>query len=235
MGTLTSIGRRRAARILFCVSIAMAGLSLMGGVAQAAVVSSWTLANDASDSVDGNTGSAQNVVFTGSEAVFNGTDSRITVPYNPNLSPSTADVTASVQVNTSYMPGTGRLDFDLIRSSPTGKMYMVELFPHGGKAQAQCIFRGSLNGTATHITLYAGPSLNDGMWHTITCTKTANQVTLTIATNDVVVGTWTAAIQIGTLTNRKNSVFALGYKPVPGGTDGDVFHGQMRNATVSIG
>jgi hypothetical protein len=117
------------------------------------------------------------------------------------------------------MPGTGRLDFDLIRSSPTGKMYMVELFPHGGKAQAQCIFRGSLNGTATHITLYAGPSLNDGMWHTITCTKTANQVTLTIATNDVVVGTWTAAIQIGTLTNRKNSVFALGYKPVPGGTD----------------
>ena len=42
-------------------------------------------------------------------------------------------------------------------------------------------------------------------------------------------------IQIGTIKNRKNSVFALGYKPVPGGTDGDFFHGQMRNANVSIG
>ena len=232
MGALTRIGWWRAARILFCVTVGMAGL---GGVAQAAVVSSWTLAKDASDSVDGNTGTAQNVVFTGSEAVFNGTTSRITVPYNPNLSPGAADVTASVQVNTTYMPGTKGFDFDLIRSSPTGKMYKVELFPHGGKAQAQCIFHGSVNGTATRITLHKGPSLNDGVWHTITCTKTANQVTLTIATNDAVIGTWTAAIQIGTIKNRKNSVFALGYKPVPGGTDGDFLHGQMRNATVSIG
>jgi hypothetical protein len=232
MGALTRIGWSRVARILFFVTAGMAGL---GGVAQAAVVSSWTLAHDASDSVDGNPGTAKNVVFTGSEAVFNGTTSRVTVPYNPNLSPGTADVTASVQVNTTYMPGTSGLDFDLIRSAPAGKMYKVELFPHGGKAQAQCIFHGSLNGTATRITLHKGPSLNDGVWHTITCTKTANQVTLTIATNDVVIGTWTAAIQIGTIKNRKNSVFALGYKPVPGGTDGDFFHGQMRNATVSIG
>jgi hypothetical protein len=63
------------------------------------------------------------------------------------------------------------------------------------------------------------------------CTKTTNSVTLSI--DGAAVGT--AAIQIGTITNRKNSAFALGYKPVPGGTDGDFFHGQMRNASVSIG
>jgi hypothetical protein len=236
MGTLTQTCGRGTARVLFALVAATVGfLSLMSGVAHAAVVSSWTLATDASDSVDGNSGSSPNVAFTDSAAVFNGTDSRITVLYNPNLSPGTADVTASVQINTTYMPGTGGADFDLIRSSPTGKMYKVELFPHGRKAQAQCIFHGSLNGTATRITLHAGPSLKDGEWHTITCTKTANQVTLTIATNGVVIGTWATDVAIGTIKNRKNSVFALGYKPVPGGTDGDFFHGQMRNATVSIG
>ena len=240
MGTLTHTCCRGTARGLFWLVAATAGLSLMTGVARAAVVSSWAL-NDPSgsatvhDSADSNNGTATDVTFNGSYANFNGTSSRITVPYNANLSPGTANVTASVQINTTYMPGTGSLDFDLIRSSPTGKMYKVELFPHGGKAQAQCIFHGSLNGTATRITLHAGPSLDDGVWHTITCTKTATQVTLTITTNNMVIGTWTAAIQIGTITNRKNSVFALGYKPVPGGTDGDFFHGQMRNASVSIG
>jgi hypothetical protein len=231
MGTLTQTCCRGTARVLFGLAAATMALSLMSGVAHAALVSSWTLATDASDSVGGNSGSSQNVVFMDSVAVFNGTDSRIKVPYNPNLSPGTGDVTASVQINTTYMPGTGSLDFDLIRSSPTGKMYKVELFPHGGKAQAQCIFHGSLNGTATRITLHAGPSLKDGLWHTIVCTKTTNSVTLSI--DGAAVGT--AAIQIGTITNRKNSVFALGYKPVPGGTDGDFFHGQMRNASVSIG
>lgn len=231
MGMLARTYSRRTARALIGLVTATMALGLMSGVAHAAVVSNWTLATDASDSVDGNSGSSENVVFADSAATFNGVNSRISVPYNPNLSPGTADVTASVQINTTYMPGTGSSDFDLLRSSPTGKMYKVELFPHGGKAQAQCIFKGSLNGTATHITLHAGPSLKDGLWHTIVCTKTTNSVSLTI--DGAVVGT--AAIQIGIITNRKGSVFALGYKPVPTGTDGDFFHGQMRNATVSIG
>ena len=56
-------------------------------------------------------------------------------------------------------------------------MFKVELFPHGKiKAQAQCIFIG----TTTRITVHAGPSLNDGNWHTIVCHKTSDQVTLTV-------------------------------------------------------
>ena len=203
----------------------------LGGVAQAAVVSSWTLANDASNSVDGNTGTAQDVVFTGSEAVFNGTTSRITVPYNPNLSRGTADVTASVQVNTTYMPGTGSLDFDLIRSSPTGKMYKVELFPHGGKAQAQCIFHGSLNGTATRITIKGTRKMNDGNWHTITCQKTATKVTLT--TDNIVENSQT--IQIGTIHLGKGKMFAIGYKPNTTAGGADHYIGAMKNLSVAIG
>jgi hypothetical protein len=220
------------------VGMAMAALP---AAAQAApmTVAQWPLTNvtKATDMTgNGHNGMASpTVTFTSDGAVFDGSSTRITVPYSAALSPGAADVTAQVEVRTTAMPGTGSLDFDLIRSSPTGKMYKVELFPHGGKAQAQCIFHGSLNGTATRITLHAGPSLNDGLWHTITCTKTPNQVTLTIATNGVVIGTWTAPIQIGTITNRKNSVFALGYKPVPGGTDGDFYNGLMRNASVAIG
>jgi len=184
------------------------------------------LATSAHDTADGNDGIAQNVVFTGSEAVFDGVDSRITVPYNPNLSPGSADFTTMVQINTTHKPGTGGTDFDLIRAAPLGKLYKLELFPHSGKSQAQCIYKGSLN----HITLHAGPSLNDGVWHTIVCTKTSNQVTLTV--DGIQVGS--ATITIGTITLRKNAIFALGYKPVPGGTDEDFFNGEMRNASVSI-
>ena len=68
-------------------------------------------------------------------------------------------------------------------------------------------------------------------WHTIVCHKTASQVTLTV--DGVVVGT--TNIAIGTINLKKNAVFALGYKPVPGGTDGDFYNGLMRNVSVSFG
>ena len=88
---------------------------------------------------DGNNGAVQNVVFDGSDAAFNGSNTRVTVPFAANLVPGFADVTTSIEINTTHQPGTGNLDFDLIRSEPTKNMYKVELFPHGKiKAQAQC-------------------------------------------------------------------------------------------------
>jgi hypothetical protein len=150
------------------------------------------------------------------------------VPFSRALSPGSADITASVQVNTTHEPGTGNHDFDLVRASPTGKMYKIELFPHGGvKAQAQCIFVGSANRTTVH----AGPSLDDGRWHTIVCRKTSNRVTLTV--DGKAVGS--ANVTIGSISLKKGGVLALGYKPVPGGTDGDFYNGRLRSASVSIG
>jgi Concanavalin A-like lectin/glucanases superfamily len=208
--------------------LAAAALAVAPAAAQAAVVATWPLTGDARDSSGhGHDGSAQNVIFDGS-ALFNGHSSRITVPYSGALSPGTADVTASVQVLTTHQPGTGDQDFDLIRASPTGKMYKIELFPHGSvKAQAQCIFIGSAN----RITVHAGPSLDDGRWHTIVCRKTSSRVTLTVDGNAV----GSANITIGSITLKKGAVFALGYKPVPGGSDGDFYNGRMRSASVSIG
>ena len=114
-----------------------------------------------------------------------------------------------------------------MRAARTGKMYKVELFPRKHVAQAQCVFIG----TATRTSLHAGAGLNNGAWHEITCTKTANQVTLTV--DGAVVGT--TNITIGSITLKKNTIFALGYKPVIGQPDQDRYKGQMRNASVSIG
>jgi hypothetical protein len=213
--------------------LAGAGLVALPAVAQAAsvTVAQWPLTDptDANDtSGNGHNGTALNVNFTTAGAEFNGSNSRITVPYSAGLSPGASDVTAHVEVNTTATPGTGDLDFDLMRASPGGKMYKIELFPHGKvKAQAQCIFIG----TTTRITVHAGPSLNDGRWHSIECHKTSGQVTLTVDGNPV----GSASIAIGSINLKKNAVFALGYKPVPGGTDGDFYNGLMRNASVVIG
>lgn len=213
--------------------LAGVGLAALPPVAQAqpVTVAQWPLtsatrANDTSG--NGHNGMDQNVNFTAAGAVFNGVSSRITVPYSAGLSPGAADVTAHVEVNTTATPGTGDLDFDLMRASPGGKMYKIELFPHGKiKAQAQCIFIG----TTTRITVHAGASLNDGKWHTIDCHKTTDQVTLTVDGNQV----GSANVTIGSINLKKNGVFGLGYKPVPGGTDGDFYNGLLRNASVVIG
>ena len=63
--------------------------------------------------------------------------------YSTALSPGAADVTATVEITTTAVPGTGTNDFDLMRASPTGKMYKVELFPRKHVAQAQCVFIGT--------------------------------------------------------------------------------------------
>ena len=199
---------------------------VLPGVAHAALISSWPLANDARDVIGSNNGTVQNVTFTGSYAVFDPGDDRITVPYSSTLSPGSADVTVSVDVNTTHMPGTNTLDFDVVRSAPTGPYYKIELFPHNGKGQAQCFFKGSSN----HKQIHGGPSLIDGAWHTIVCQKTANAITLTVDGTQVA----SASITIGSIVHRTGSVFAIGYKPLSGGGSEDRYIGWLRNASVTF-
>jgi hypothetical protein len=203
-------------------AVAAAVTLALPATAQAAVISSWSLASNASDSVDGNNGTATDVVFSGSYALFNGTSSHIAIPYNANLSPGSKDVTVSVEISTTSMPGTTDFDFDLVRSARGNPQYKIELYPHSGKAQAQCIFHGSLAG----ITFHKGPSLNDGGWHTIVCRKTSNAVTITI---DGV--TYTTNVAIGDITHKVGTPFSIGWKP----QGADFYHGLMRNVSVTIG
>jgi Concanavalin A-like lectin/glucanases superfamily len=205
-------------------------------VAQAATISSWPLASNANDTTDGNNGTASSgVTFlsdaTGPYAHFTkAADGKITVPHNNNLSPGAADVTATVTIRTTTMPGTSTNDFDLIRAAPTGKMYKMELFPHSGKATGQCVFIGLLNGTTSRITIHGTTNLADGQWHTIQCTKTSTDVTLKV---DGAVAA-AASIQIGTINLKKTAVFAIGYKPSSTG-DQDLYDGDMKDVSVSIG
>ena len=213
-------------KLVLAAAMAVLAVAAVPGVAHAAVVSSWSLATGADDSAHSNDGTATDVTFTGSSALFNGTSSKIAVPHNANLSPGPADVTASVEINTTFMPGTDGFDFDLLRSAKGNPQYKIELYPRKGKAQAQCIFHGSVANT----TLHKGPSLNDGAWHTIVCTKTADEVSLTV--DGKVVGT--RAITIGAIAHKSKTPFSIGYKPTAAG-GADFFHGSIRNASVSIG
>ncbi len=215
-------------RSLRVVVLAVAGIVAMPAVAQAAVVSTWPLGSNANDTVGTNNGTAQNVTFDGTSAFFGGAsvNSRITVPYSATLVPGSQNVSATVGINTTAMPGTGGLDFDILRSSKAGQQYKIELFPKNGKALALCFFSGSL----AHKQITAGPGLNDGQWHTITCTKTSNQISLIV--DGVVVKT--AAIQIGTIVH-KITPLTIGWKPASGTNGEDFYIGKLRNASVSIG
>jgi hypothetical protein len=211
-----------------CVGV-IACVLVIPAVAQAAVVSTWPLGSNAQDSVGSNNGTAQNVTFDGTSAFFGGAsvNSRITVPYSATLSPGSQNVSATAEINTTAMPGTNSLDFDILRSARSGPYYKIELFPKNGVGVALCFFKGSLN----HKQLTGGPKLNDGAWHTITCTKTSNQITLTV--DGVTVKSVT--IQIGAITHKTGMPFALGYKPLSGTGAEDYYIGRLRNASVNIG
>src|SRR5436190_11815752 len=217
-------------RKLTIAILAIVALAGMTAIAQAATTVSWPLSSNADDTAGLHNGTTTDVTFSGGAAHFTST-SKIDVPYSPALSPEDANVTVSVDVNTLSKPGTGDLDFDLVRAVPTGKMYKVELFPKNGVGIAQCIFIGSLNGTATRITIKGTRKMNDGNWHTITCQKTATTVTL--KTDGMVENSQN--IQIGTIHLGKGKPFAIGYKPNTTAGGADHYIGAMRNVSVTIG
>ena len=75
--------------------LVVVAVAALPGIAQAAVISTWPLATNANDTTDGNNGAVQNVVFDGSDAAFNGSNTRVTVPFAANLVPGSADVTTA--------------------------------------------------------------------------------------------------------------------------------------------
>jgi hypothetical protein len=135
---------------------------------------------------------------------------RVVVPDADALDPNTAPFSVTVHVDTTTVPDDVAGDFDLIRKGlVTDKRYWkVELFPNAAntKAFAFCMMRGYRSDTANYKTVRLKYTVNlaNGAWHTITCTKTDNQVTLAVdgtvrVTNNSVVGSISnsAALSIG--------------------------------------
>jgi hypothetical protein len=208
------------------VAVASAILLVVPTASRAATLAaSWPM-NDPSNSTtmqdvsgNGNDGTLiGGVTPTGSSFEFDGTG-WVSVPNSSSLNPESRNVDITLEVNTTSMPGTGNLDFDLLRRG-NAKQYKVELIGLNGNGVALCRFRGNAAGK----TIKGGPDLTDGNWHTIECIKTSSTVQLKVD------GTTIKTVNVAIGSISANTRTAVGSKY--GG--GDWFSGEMRNVKVSF-
>ena len=117
----------------------------------------------------------------------------ISTPTQPTFNPGSQPFSFSMWVNTTATPGTWICDLDLIRKGGGWKM---EIFPFNHVAQPYCVWAGILNGTHVKVGLHKPlpvGAINNGMWHKITCQRTAGGEALivdgaTLASSSVDVG-----------------------------------------------
>jgi hypothetical protein len=184
---------------------------------------SGTTAFDSSG--NGNDGTAENVVMTGSGYEFNGTSSKVLVPTSDSLNPGTDVFSFSVTFRSSVAPGQG-LDYDLMRKGLTttsGGEYKVEILQANGKSRALCVVKDSAKKA---LQIRGNTDLADGRVHTITCSRTATGLT-------VIVDGLAPRTKSGATGSISNSApVSLGAK-AEGGPGADWFNGELFEASVS--
>ena len=215
---------------------AAVGLMAMPAVAQAAPVALWhmdeTSGTTMADSVGANVGTLVNVTVgvpggvTGTAYHFDGADSYVSVPDSPALNPGTADIAFTAYVRYTVTPPTGSTtDYDILRkgtASDSAQFYKMEIRSDN---RAVCRFVGSKT-SKTGILIHTGPTLNDGKWHTITCTKGNTSISLVVDGK-----TFTKSGTVGSISN--NGPLTLGAKP--GSPFSDFYNGDLDEVSVSIG
>jgi len=222
-------------RQVAAVAAVLAGVMAAPVEAQAATVALWHM-NETSgtamlDSAGSNAGTPKNVTvavpgWSGTAYRFNGTSSYVSVPSSAALSPGKAPIVFTAHVRYTVTPPRGKTtDYDVIRkgtASDSAQFYKLEIRPDN---RAVCRFVGS-NTTSTGLLVHAGPVLNDGKWHTLTCTKTDTSITLAVD--------GTAHSKSGTVGSISNSgPLVLGAKN--GRKFTDFYHGDLDEVSVSIG
>ena len=220
LGSVTATGMTAAVGV-----VALAASALAAG--ERAVwhldETSGTTAFDSSG--NGNDGTAENVVMTGSGYVFNGSTSRVVVPTSDSLNPGTAPFSFSVTFRSSVSPGPG-LDYDLLRKGLTttsGGEYKVEVLQANGKARALCVIKDSAKKA---LQIRGTTDLTDGNVHTITCSRSSSGLTLVVDN----LAPKTKAGSTGSISNT--APLAMGAK-FEGGPQGDWFNGVLLDASVS--
>lgn len=178
------------------------------------------------DSAASNNGSLSNVAvgqpgFSGTAYGFNGSSSYVRVPTSAVLNPGSRRITFTVHVNyTKSPPDTSTTDYDLVRkgvSGTSGGFYKLEIRTDD---EAICRFVDSQG----HDTrLHAGPKLNTGTWHTLTCTRTSSEVRLIVDGQ-----TFRTSAPNGSISN--SDPLYLGAKP-----GSDYFNGRMDEVSIGIG
>ena len=175
------------------------------------------------DSAGGdNNGTTSKITMSGGYYAFNGTDSIAQVPHKANLNPGTANIRVEARVNTSAPPAAGE-SYDILRkgtSGTAGGYYKLEFRGKtGGAMTAACIFKDQNRVAGTAIL--AIPSTG---WSTVSCTKTATSVIITVNGK-----TKTTAKTVRAIANTAG--VHIGGK----GDGTDVLSGLMDYAKITIG
>jgi hypothetical protein len=220
-------------------ALAAVGLMLASGVVSAhaasAPVALWHLDETSGSSMDDaiaqNTGALHGVVLgvpglAGTAYRFDGKSSYVEVPSSAALNPGAAPIQFTVHVRyTVTPPNTSTTDYDILRkgtSSDSAQFYKAEIRPDN---RAVCRFVGSKT-SKSGVLIHAGPRLNDGTWHTITCTKTSTRISLVVDSR-----TFTKKATVGSISNT--GPLTLGAKP--GKRFSDFYNGDLDEVGVSIG
>jgi hypothetical protein len=157
--------------------------------------------------------------FSGFAYGFNGSTSLVSVPSAASLNPGSANFSFTIDLKSTGTPPPPPDDWDVIRKGDyvTGSgEYKMEFQQTG---QASCGFEG----TTTYAEIQAGPALNDGHWHTITCVKTSSDIELIVDGQ-----TYATPVVIGSISNT--SPVTIGSHP-----GADWYQGSLDEANISIG
>lgn len=195
-----------------------------------ALVASWPM-NETSgttmhDAVGANNGTLYNVQTglpgpSGTAYGFNGKSSYVSVPSASNLNPYNANLTATIEINTTGTPPADPADWDLFRkgtyqSSGPWNEFKMELEQDG---QINCGF----DGTGGYEELQAGPAINNGQWHTAECVKTATTIAVVVDGQ-----TYSQNVTIGSISNTEPVV--IGAHP-----GSDWYDGRLAEASMQFG
>ena len=157
--------------------------------------------------------------FSGFAYGFDGASSYASAPSADSMNPGSANFSFTILLQTTGTPPPPPIDWDLIRKgdfTTAGGEYKMEFQQSG---QASCGFKGS----TSYAELVAGPALNDGRWHTITCAKTASDIELIVDGH-----TFATDATVGSIANT--SPVVIGSHP-----GADWYQGSLDEASISIG
>jgi hypothetical protein len=157
--------------------------------------------------------------LTGTAYGFNGSSSYVDVPSTADLNPGSADITFTIHLKTSGTPPPPPADWDIFRKGlyTTGGAEWKMEFQQTG--QASCGFEG----TGGYAELVAGPAINDGQWHTISCVKTSTAIEVVVDGQ-----AFSKAATVGSISTTTD--VAIGARP-----GSDWYQGQLDEASVKIG
>lgn len=223
----------RARSVVAATTVVGAALLASPHAAYAAstTVGLWHFDDTGTKAVDssgnGSTGTLKNVTTgvtgaSGTAFSFTKKPAYVKIPSKASLNPDNTTFKVTVKVNFTVKPSSAIGDYTVIRkglASNPGGSWKIEIAQDG---RALCNYRKT---SSKKVQIVNGPQLNDGKWHTISCTKTGTKVTLTVDSTS-----YSVTKSIGTIANSDSIL--VGAKTTLGE---DQFNGKIDEVTIIKG